>query len=291
MHRCKSILALLLAPSLLPASDFSGARALESTRKVVALGPRPPGSVANANLQKLIRAELKASGWQVSEDAFTATTPVGKTPMRNIIGKLAGTSGRIVVFSGHYDTKAIPGIRFVGANDGGASTGWLLEMARVLPTLPRKDDVWLVFFDGEEAFGDWSDSNGIYGSRNLAQTWNRDGTLGRIRALINVDMIGDRDLKILDEVNSSPALRRLLLSAARDLGYSNYFPGNAAAIEDDHMPFVRLGVSAIDLIDYDYGPGNSYWHTAQDTMDKLSARSFQIVGEVLIEVFRRLQQQ
>jgi Zn-dependent M28 family amino/carboxypeptidase len=247
--------------------------------------------VANANLQDLIRAELKASGWQVSEDAFTATTPVGKTPMRNIIGKLAGTSGRIVVFSGHYDTKAIPGIRFVGANDGGSSTGWLLEMARVLPKLPRKDDVCLVFFDGEEAFGDWSDANGIYGSRNLAQTWNRDSTLGRIRALINVDMIGDRDLKILDEVNSSPALRRLLLSAARDLGYSNYFPGNAAAIEDDHMPFVRLGVNAIDLIDYDYGPGNSYWHTAQDTMDKLSARSFQIVGEVLIEVFRRLQQQ
>ncbi len=291
MHSSQRGLTLFLMTAVALATDFSGVGALEAARKVVALGPRPAGSAANAKLQELIRAELKANGWQVAEDAFTATTPNGKTPMRNLIGKLAGSSGRIVVFSGHYDTKAIPGVRFVGANDGGSSTGWLLEMARVLPKLPRKDDVYLVFFDGEEAFGDWSDTNGIYGSRNLAQSWNRDGTLGRIRALINVDMIGDRDLKVLDEVNSSPMLRRLLLAAARDLGYSNYFPGNGGAIEDDHMPFVRLGVNAIDLIDYDYGPGNSYWHTAQDTMDKLSQRSFQIVGEVVIEVFRRLQTQ
>ncbi|MBL8218282.1 MAG: M28 family peptidase [Bryobacterales bacterium] len=272
------------------AADFSGARALESTRKAVAFGPRPAGSPAIAKLQAMIRGELQANGWQVSEDVFTATTPVGKLTMRNIIGKLPGKSGRAIVFSGHYDTKAIPGVTFVGANDGGASTGFLLEMARVLPKQPRTDDVMLVFFDGEEAFGNWSDTNGIYGSRHLAETWKRDGTLVKIKALFNVDMIGDKDLRVMDELNSSASLRRLLKATARDIGYGAYFPEQAGAIEDDHMPFVRLGVNAIDLIDFDYGPGHAWWHTAQDTMDKVSAKSLQVVGEVLVEVFRRLQQ-
>lgn len=268
--------------------EYSGARALEWTQRAVALGPRPPGSPAIAKLQAMIVAELKAQGWQVSEDAFTAQTPAGPKSMRNIIGTLKGTSGKMVVLSGHYDTKTIP--NFVGANDGGASTGFLLEMARVLPKLqPRKDDVALVFFDGEEAYGEWSDVNGIYGSRHLAQTWSKSGTLRRIKALFNVDMIGDRDLVILDESNSSMTLRMLVRAAATDLGFGKHFPPQGGAIEDDHMPFVRMGVPAMDLIDFDYGPGNRYWHTSQDTMDKLSARSLEIVGKVLVEAFRRLQ--
>lgn len=282
--------ALLWTSTTMLGAEFSGARALEWTRKAVALGPRPPASAASKQLQALIRAELKANGWQVLEDAFTAQTSAGPKPMCNLIGKLSGRTGHAVVFSGHYDTKWLPAIRFVGANDGGSSTGWLLEMARVLPSRPRKHDVYLVFFDGEEAFGEWSATDGIHGSRHLAETWRRDGTLGRIKALINVDMIGDRDLKILDETNGSRLLRRLLRAAAYDLGYAKYFPDEAGAIEDDHMPFVRLGVPAIDLIDFDYGPHNTWWHTEQDTIDKLSAHSFQVVGEVLLEVFRRLQQ-
>ncbi len=286
----KAITAAFALAALCGGADFNGVRALESARKAVALGPRPAGSAAIAKLQAMIRAELKAAGWQVSEDVFTASTPIGKVTMRNIIGKLPGTSGRAVVFSGHYDTKAIPGVKFVGANDGGASTGFLLEMARALPTQPRKDDVLLVFFDGEEAFGEWSDTNGIYGSRHLAEVWKRDGTLLKIKALFNVDMIGDKDLRVMDELNSSASLRRLLKATARDIGYGAYFPEQAGAIEDDHMPFIKLGVNAIDLIDFDYGPGHSYWHTEKDTMDKISAKSLQIVGEVLLEVFRRLQQ-
>lgn len=282
------ILALLLAPAI-DASDFSGARALEWTAKAVALGPRPAGSPAIAKLQSMIRAELKLNGWQISEDVFTANTPVGPVIMRNIIGKLPGKSGRSVVFSGHYDTKPMPAIKFVGANDGGASTGWLLEAARVLPKLPRKDDLMVVFFDGEEAFGTWSDTNGIYGSRHLADTWNKDGTLVRIKALINVDMIGDRDLQIIDEFSSSTQLRGMVRKVAADLGYGKQFSGPGQALEDDHMPFVRRGVNAIDLIDFDYGPGHSWWHTPGDTMDKLSAKSLQAVGDVLLEVFKRLQ--
>lgn len=184
----KALTVTLALAACALAADFNGARALESARKAVALGPRPAGSPAIVKLQAMIRAELAANGWQVSEDMFVATTPIGKVTMRNIIGKLPGKSGRAVVFTGHYDTKAIPGVKFVGANDGGASTGWLLEMARVLPKLPRNDDVMLVFFDGEEAFGEWSNTNGIYGSRHLAETWNRNGTLIKIKALFNVEI-------------------------------------------------------------------------------------------------------
>ncbi|MBI4902300.1 MAG: M28 family peptidase [Acidobacteria bacterium] len=233
---------------------------------------------------------MKARGWQVAEDVWTAQTPAGQKPMRNIIATLKGQSGKMVVFSGHYDTKAIPGVNFVGANDGGASTGWLLEAARALAAVPRKDDVCLVFFDGEEAWGDWSDTNGVYGSRHLAQKWRADGTLTRIKAMFNVDMIGDKDLRVIEESGSSAPLRRLIRTVATETGYGKYFPPLQQAIEDDHMPFVRMGVPAVDLIDFDYGPGHVWWHTAQDTMDKLSANSLQVVGDVLMEVFRRLQQ-
>lgn len=290
MYRYQALMLALLLVGELRAADFSGTRALEWTRKAVALGQRPAGSPAIAKLQEIIRAELKARGWQISEDAFTAQTPAGPKAMRNIIATLKGQSGKMVVFSGHYDTKLMPGVNFVGANDGGSSTGWLLEAARALPPLPRKDDVVLVFFDGEEAFGEWSGTNGIFGSKHLAQKWRADGTLTRIKAFINVDMIGDKDLSVLDEANSAPSLRRMLRATANETGYGKYFPAHAQAIEDDHIPFVNQGVPAIDLIDFDYGPNHDWWHTAHDTLDKSNAHSFQVVGDVLMEMYRRMQQ-
>jgi Zn-dependent M28 family amino/carboxypeptidase len=194
-----------------------------------------------------------------------------------------------VVISGHYETKVLPGIHFVGANDGGASAGFLLEMARVLAGRKLKHDVYLVWFDGEESFGVWSERDGIYGSRHLAERWSAEGTLGRIKALINVDMIGDKDLGILKEMNSSAGLQRLVWQAAADLGLGRFFLNLGGAVEDDHVPFLRRGVQAVNLIDFDYGPNNSYWHTEKDTLDKLSAESFQVVGTVLLEVLRRLE--
>ena len=208
--------------------------------------------------------------------------------MRNIIAKFPGHSGRAVVVTGHFDTKPMPGQNFVGANDGGSSTGFLLELARVVNTMPHRDDICLVWFDGEEAFGEWSDSNGIYGSKHLADKWSRDGTLARIKALINVDMIGDKDLGIMQEGNSSPALLKLVWQTAHDLGYGKYFLDTGFATEDDHLPFLRQGVQALDLIDFDYGPNNSYWHTPKDTMDKLAAHSLDIVGNVVVGVLRKL---
>ena len=287
MHCTKALLILVACAA--SAADFSGTAALEFTRKAVAFGPRPPGSVANQKLQAYIESQLKTLRCQISFDAFTAETPAGRVAMRNIIAKFPGGSGRAVVFTGHFDSKPMPGRVFVGANDAGSSTGFLLELARVVNSMPHADDICLVWFDGEEAYGEWSDTNGIYGSRHLAEKWSHDGTLGRIKALINVDMIGDKDLGILQEGNSSPALLKLVWQTAHDLGYGKYFLDSGFATEDDHMPFLRKGVNALDLIDFDYGPNNEYWHTEKDTMDKISAHSLDVVGNVLVAVLRKLQ--
>lgn len=280
-------LALWTAVAL--AADFNGASALEFTAKAVAFGPRPAGSAANRQLQTYIEAQLRGFGWDVQGDSFTAGTPLGPKPMKNIIAKLAGSSGKAVVVTGHFDTKLMPLISFVGANDGGSSTGLLLELARVLIKKPRKDDIYLVWFDGEEAFVNWTETDSLYGSRHLAGKWAADGTLRKVKALINVDMIGDRDLELINEVNSTEGLRKLVWETAADLGYSKQFARNSQPISDDHLPFVQLSVNAIDLIDFDYGPNHSYWHSAQDTVDKLSAASFDVVGKVVMEVMHKLE--
>lgn len=279
----------MLVTLLIFSVQFSGARAFEHTRQAVELGPRPPGSPALAKLQKQIARKLTAAGCQVSEENFTGRTPGGPVPMKNILCRLKGTDGgRAIVITGHYDTKPMPGVEFVGANDAGSSTGLLLELAASLSTVPRKRDVWIVFFDGEEAFASWSATDSLYGSRHQATAWASNGFLSKIDALINVDMIGDKDLNLLRDMNSSPELVSLVWSVAKDLGYARHFETSATAIEDDHVPFRRLGVPAIDLIDFEYGPLNRHWHNARDTMDKLSPASFEIVGKVVMETVKRL---
>ena len=177
----------------------------------------------------------------------------------------------------------------MGANDAGSSTGFLLELARVANSMSHVDDITLVFFDGEEAYGEWSDTNGIYGSRHLADKWSHEGKPPPIKALINVDMIGDKDLGIIQEGNSSLALAETGLADRASIWVTGkYFLDSGFATEDDHLPFLRKGVNALDLIDFDYGPNNEYWHTEKDTMDKLSAHSLDVVGNVLVAVLRKL---
>ncbi|HKW98973.1 MAG TPA: M28 family peptidase [Bryobacteraceae bacterium] len=292
MHCKEAVLSLAVlcgAAACASAAEFSGAEALAFTRRAVSFGPRPSGSPAIRKLQAYILGELKSAGCEVTQDDFSGSTPLGPTPMKNIICRFPGKSGKAVVFTGHYDTKSIPLIAFTGANDGGSSTGFLLEMAKALRGTPHTDDIYLVWFDGEEAVAQWSDYDSLYGSRHLADRWSADGTLARIKALINVDMIGDRNLDILEDMNSSASLRELVWSTAERLGYGKHFLKDAGAIDDDHMPFIRRGVNALDLIDLDYGPNNSYWHTDQDTVDKLSAQSFEIVGRVLLATLKELE--
>ena len=281
--------ALLAAGAATPPKappGFSGARALEFTHAVVALGPRPVGSRPHAATELYIESQIKLQKAELLTDVFTAKTPIGDLPMKNIIARFRGGTGRAVVFSGHYDTKKQAG--FWGANDGGSSTGFLLEMLRVLSKQKHPGDIYLVWFDGEESFRDWTASDSLYGSRHLEEKWAADGTLSHVKALINVDMIGDKSLDIVMEENSSKSLTKLVWDTARELGYAKNFLNEPGPVDDDHMPFVRAGVNAMDLIDFNFGPNNSFWHTPKDTMDKLSARSLQVLGDVLMAVLKKL---
>ncbi len=266
----------------------AGRRALDWTRRFVELGPRPAGSHVLAVQQQMIRDGLEGLACRVEVDDFVATTPVGPLSMQNLIARFGpADADDVVIISGHYDTLRQDG--FVGANDGGSSAGLLVTLAERLDAVDR-GSVWVVFFDGEESTTVWRNQDHTYGSRRLARVWAADGTTERIQGLINVDMIGDRDLELVYEGNSDAALRELVWALARDLGYRAEFGRNRGYIEDDHIPFLRAGVPSLNLIDFSYGPRNSYWHTAQDTLDKLDSRSFATVLHVIEAAIPRLRQ-
>jgi len=268
---------------------FNGGRAFEDLKRLVAFGPRPSGSPALTQARQWLIHELRGAGAQVDEDSFVATTPIGQIPMTNLIAKFPGSRRETVIVAGHYDTKRFDDFKFVGANDGGSSAALLLELARVLAGQQHALNYWLVFFDGEEAVGEWSATDSVYGSRHMVEKLSASGELSRIEALILVDMIGDARLRIPREANSTPWLSDLVFNVAQRLGYSKYFVNSQDAADDDHMPFIKAGVSAVDLIDFDYGPNNSYWHTAQDTLDHCSPLSLTIVGRVVTATLDQLE--
>ena len=298
MYCRKALILSLLAASSASCSEpppaagpfqQAGEAALAWTAKIVEFGPRPPGSEAHRKQQALVIEALRVAGGGVEEIAFTAQTPKGPVAMKNVIAKFDGAGDRIIVISGHYDTLSRPDLRFVGANDGGSSTGFLLKLAEMLAERERRDDVWLAFFDGEESFVRWTGSDHTYGSRHQAAQWSVDGTVQRIKALINVDMIGDADLRLSYEEQSTPWLRDLVWDVGARLGYSQVFADRRPTyIADDHVPFLNLGIPAVDLIDLEYGGGNRYWHTEHDTMDKLSAASFGVMLHVVLETIDEL---
>jgi len=295
--RCSALVLFFLVPITqfgrpvqASSATFQGTAALAYPRRATSFGERPSGSEAIARARDWIVSELKPLGGQIELDSFTGQTPTGPVSRANVLLRFPGTSGKSVVVSGHYDTKKIPMVHFVGANDAGSSTGFLIEFARVISRMRHNDDIVVVFFDGEEAVGAWTASDSCYGSRHLVAKWASDGTLARIKALINVDMIGDKSLDLSNDSNSSESLRAQIRKIAERLGYSGSLRTEEGAIEDDHKPFGDSGVNVIDIIDLDYGPQGAYWHTAQDTMDKLSARSLQIVGDLVIQLVQELEQ-
>jgi glutaminyl-peptide cyclotransferase len=265
-------------------------RAFEYTREVTAFGPRYIGSENHKKLERYILDHLK--GDQIEDDAFTAETIEGKFPVRNIIAKFPGTKDGIIVIMGHYDTVyPLRNSGFVGANDGGSSTAILLEFANQLRGKKRDGySVWLVWTDGEEAVRKWSDTDSVYGARHLAEKWEKDGTLKKIKALMVMDMIGDADLDITRNTKGAPWLLDLIYSAAEREGYQSHFFAQEGPIEDDHIPFFNRGVPCADIIDFDYGYNNVFWHSPQDTMDKISPKSLQIVGDTILETIQLLDQ-
>ena len=297
MYRAKTICLALLLAALAQAAEppptytREGQKALNYVAAAVKFGPRPAGSPAQFKQQAWIIAELKKSGATVQEVDFTSYTPLGPKRMKNIIGKFAGTSGKNVVVSGHYDTYSRPGMTFVGANDAGSSTGLLLALAGMIKGRTLKDGVWLTFFDGEESTVEWKGNDHTYGSRYMAENWQRNGTARTIKAIINVDMIGDSDLTIHYEGYSTPWLRDLVVEVAHKLGYRDEFEsGPPQYVADDHMEFTGRGMPAVDLIDLNYGLLNRHWHEESDTLDKLSARSLAVVLHVVDDVLKELAQ-
>jgi glutaminyl-peptide cyclotransferase len=278
------------ALSLAAQGHFNGERAMQYTREFVAIGPRWPTSPGHAKAEAYLRAHFQHD--DVEEDTSTADTPIGPVALRNFIVKFPGKKPGIIVLGTHYETNyPLRNINFVGANDGGSTTGLLMAIADTLRGKPNDGySIWLVFFDGEEAFQSWSQSDSTYGSRHLAAKWGRDGTLPKIKAFVLADMIGDKDLDIQRETNSTPWLSDLVKQAAHKFGYDKYFFKTEEPVEDDHLPFVHRGVPSVDVIDLDYGPNNAYHHTAQDTMDKISVKSLTIDGDVFLELIRLINQ-
>jgi glutaminyl-peptide cyclotransferase len=260
---------------------FSGKKALAHVQRLVDLGPHPGGSEAIEKARDYIDQQLHHSGWQVTRQAFTDDTPRGKIHFVNLIARFPGDSNAAsasFLFCSHYDTKLFDTIRFVGANDGGSSTGLLLELARVLgqhASVARNFE--LVFFDGEEAYENFSDTDGLYGSRYFARQLQNHGA-NQFRGGILFDMIGDRSLGITLPADSPPAMARDVFAAAEALKLRKYFSYLDRDLIDDHAPLNGIGIPTIDIIDFDY----PWWHTADDTMDKISPQSLQIVGSVAL---------
>jgi hypothetical protein len=265
-------------------SPFNADRAFADLRTIVGFGARPAASPALAKTRDYIVAELKKAGLKVELDDFEPLTPRGRKKMTNIRASRPGTGSGTIALVGHYDTKIFNDKIFVGANDGGSSAAWLLEMARATEGLRLQNTLEFVFFDGEEAVVEWTDDDSVYGSKHDVDRRSRARTLQQLKAVILVDMIGDKDLMIQRESQSTDWLTEMIWSTARSMGFTQEFPNSTHTISDDHVPFLNAGIPAVDLIDFDYGPGPSpgpYWHQATDTLDKTSGRSLKVVGDVI----------
>ena len=277
-------------PAAAPAAAsnaFDSAKAWEHLRQQVGIGPRPSGSPGNLKNRDYIKATLAGFGIKTVEQPFDGATPIGQIKMVNLIATIPGQRPDRIVLASHFDTKIFRDFRFVGASDGASSTAALLELARVIKARPQLPfTIELLFLDGEEATGDWQGTDNTYGSRHYVAAAGKAGTLKSLRALILLDMIGDRQLNLRREQNSTPWLTTIIWNTAKRLGHGAQFLDEVTPIEDDHIPFLKAGVQAVDLIDLDYPA----WHTAQDTIENVAARSLQIVGDVVVAALPEIEQ-
>ena len=282
----RSTLVLVLLLQATPAVQFDSNRAWEHLRQLVSIGPRPSGSAAIEQSRKYIKDQLAASGLTAAEQKWTDDTPAGKLPMVNLIATIPGARKDRIVIAGHYDTKRFTRFRFVGASDGGSSAAFLIELARVLKARRNGFTIELLFLDGEEAVNEvWAGTDNTYGSRHYVDAAKRDGSLATLKALVLIDMVGDRDLRIKRDAYSTPWLTDVVWDAARRLRLDTSFVPASTEIEDDHLPFLKAGVPSVDIIDLEY----PQWHTAEDNLDAVSARSLQVVGDVVVAALPQIE--
>ena len=283
---------LNLPPDTGPPPSFDGDHAMQYVKDIVKFGPRPLSSANHKKVEDYLDSRLKSD--QVEDDVFTADTPGGKFPVHNIIAKFPGSKDGIIIVASHYDTNyPLRDTSYVGANDGGSSSGLLLELADQLRGKTRDGyTVWLVWDDAEEAMKPDTEmpfmNDSLYGITHLAEKWQADGSLKKVKAFLLADMIGDADLEVEKDLNSTPWLENVVYEAASRVGYQSHFFTRTNQVSDDHLPFMKRGVPCADLIDFTYGYNNVFWHTPQDTVDKLSPKSLQIVGTVVLETIRIL---
>jgi peptidase M28-like protein len=280
------------APAPEKTGGFDGKRAFDHVAKQVSFGPRPAGSPAIAQTQDYILSELKGYGCTAGVDSFIADTdtPAGRIPMKNILVKIPGDRPGVILLGTHYDTKRLE--NFVGADDAGSSTGVMLELARLLCTQRGRYGVWIAFFDGEEAVRpEWQDPDNCYGSREMAARFANSDDLTKIKAFLLADIVGTRTPHFKRETYSTKALVDLVWGVAKKLGYGSAFVDDSSAVEDDHQSFLKRHVPSVDVIDLDNGPGGDvyYWHTPQDSLDKISPKTLAIVGHVFLESIKQLQ--
>ena len=272
-----ALASAISAPAAETTGGFDGARAYKHVEQLVAIGPHPAGSDGIRRAQAYIIGQLKSFGCPVEEQDFHASTPIGDVAMKNILVKIPSANPNLILYASHYDTKRID--QFVGADDGGSSTGVLLELGRILCARKNAQTIWLAFLDGEEAFNfQWADPDNTYGSRELAASLALSGTLRRVKAMILVDMVGPANPVYKRETNSTPWLTEVLWSTAARLGYGNVFINESITVADDHVAFLNRDVPAADIIDLRV----PYWHTTGDTLDKIDPRTLAITGHVLI---------
>ncbi len=272
------------APPPEKTGGFDGKRAFAHVAKQVSFGPRPSGSPALVQVQEYLLSELKSYGCSLETDSFGADTPIGRLPMKNILVKIPGDKPGVILLGTHYDTKRLE--NFVGADDGGSSTAVMLELARLLCAQRGRYAVWIAFFDGEEAVNlEWQDPDNSYGSRQMAARLATSGDLGKIKAFLLADIVGTKALRIKRDSYSTKPLVDLVWATAAKLGYSSTFVEDASEILDDHKSFVKRNVPSVDVIDLEI----PYWHTTEDTLDKISAKSLAITGHVFLESVKQLQ--
>lgn len=283
---------LTLPPDSGPLPAIDGKRAMQYAKEIVKFGPRPLGSANHKKVEDYIDAHLK--GDQVEDDTFIAETNIGKFPVHNIVAKYPGSKDGVIIFASHYDTNyPLRNTSYIGANDGASTSALLLEIANQLRGKTRDGySIWLVWDDAEEAMKPDTEvdfmSDSLYGITHLAEKWQADGTLKKVKAFLLADMIGDADLNVDRDSNSTPWLQDVVYEAATRLGEQSHFYARSLPMDDDHLPFMKRGAPCVDLIDFLYGYNNVFWHTPQDTIDKLSPKSLEIVGGVMLETARIL---
>jgi glutaminyl-peptide cyclotransferase len=278
------------APPAASTDGFDGHRALQQVAKQVAFGPRPAGSPALQQLQTYLKSELTSYGCKFELDDFQVDTPVGQRSMENILVKVPGDKTGIILLGTHYDTKILPD--FVGADDAGSSTAVMLEIARNLCSRRGRYDVWIAFFDGEEATKVWTNDDSVYGSREMAARLAISGDLPKVKAFLLADLVGGKKLHFKRDEASTKELVDLMWRVAARLGYANIFLNETTSIGgDDHFPFVARKVPSVDVIDLDATNDVPYWHNQDgtDTLDKISAKSLAITGHVFLETVKELQ--